>query len=183
MKSKAVKRIELISIILLIASILAIGLGVFTVGRGILGLTAGKGIELSKEEIGENITLIAEGLVLIIHYYFVTRFFITALKEGVPVTHEAAKELRILGWETILLPLFVMILRIFLFKGLRPISDLLEIEIYETILGVFIIQTGYVIDYAATKIESGHKYHLICQKLRMRYPEIYSALESEEHKD
>jgi len=179
MKSKAVRRIELISIILLIASLLAIALGLCTTGKGIIYLLAGKTNGASAEETGENITLIAEGLVLIIHYYFVSRFFITALKEGVPVTHEASKELRILGWETIVLPLLVLLLRVFLFNGIRPLNEIVEIEIYETILGIFIIQTSYVIEYATTKIESGHRFHVMCEKLKIRDPKLFDEIYKE----
>ncbi|MDO5332039.1 MAG: hypothetical protein Q4E99_05100, partial [Bacillota bacterium] len=47
------------------------------------------------------------------------------------------------------------------------------------VLGIFLIQTGYVIDYATEKTIAGHKHHVVNILLEEKYPEIYKQLENE----
>ena len=178
MKNESIKRIESISILLLVGSIIAMLVGVATICVNFVSLVAALNQGLDRLEYGEFIILIAEGLVLLVHYFFVSRFLITALKAEVPFTHEAAKEMRVIGWETIILPLLVAILGIIVFHDYKPLGEIVEIEIFELVLGVFLIQTGYVIDYATEKTVAGHKHHVMCNLVEEKYPEIFKEIEA-----
>jgi len=174
--NKSIRKIESISKIMIVASVVAVIIGIWTIVTGAIGLWGSLKEGLSRGEYAEYVKMLAEGLVLVIHYFLVSKFLITALSKRVPLTHEVAKELRVLGWETLLLPLLVIVIDIVMHVGITPARDLIELEIYEIVLGVFIIQTGYVIDYATNKVVSGHKYHRICEELETKYPEIYKEL-------
>ena len=178
-KSKAIRRIEAISKFIFVVSLISISIGILRSGLGILRVAEGIGLNASRAEISEDIKMIAEGLVLIVHYFFVARFVVTALSENVPLTHEAAKEMRILGIETLVLPILVEVFGIIVSGSLNLLTELIELEIYELMLGVFIIQTSYVIDYATDKIVAGHKHHLINEKLQEKYPDIYEEIKNE----
>ena len=175
---KARKRIALISWVLVVASLIAIIIGIGKEGISVINLvTAIKG-GLPRAEYAEYITSMAEGLVLIIHYFFVVKFYISVLKENVPLSYAVGHEMRVLGWETILLPIAVSIISCIAFSGIRTITEIFELEIFEMVLGVFIIQTGYVIDYAAGKIMEGHRHHLICNYVEEKYPEVFAEAQT-----
>lgn len=177
-KNESIKRIERISRLLLAASVVAVIIGIGMEGMALIHLVTGLKAGIPRYELAEIITEMAEGLVLIIHYFFVSKFFITALREEVPFTYEAGHEMRVLGWETILLPIAVAVISIIAFGGTKPVLEIIEIEIYELILGVFLIQTGYVIDYATDKTLSGHRHHLICELMEEKYPSEYKEIEA-----
>ena len=179
MKNNSIKRIERISILLLAGSVVAMLIGVATICVNFVSLVSALNQGLGKLEYGEYIVLIAEGLVLLIHYFFVSRFLITALRAEVPFTHEAAKEMRVIGWETIILPLVVCLIRLIIFYSIKSLGEIIEVEIFELVLGVFLIQTGYVIDYATEKTIAGHKHHVMCNIVEEKYPEIYKEIEAE----
>ena len=129
-------------------------------------------VHLERHQIAPYIVELAEGLVLLIHYLLVAKFFTVEIKKKVMLNHEGAHELRIIGWETILLPIAVKIIGLIAYTPAHFPIELLAIEIYELVLGIILVQTGYVIDYATAKIESGHRYHLICKYLSGSEPEL-----------
>ncbi len=171
--AKARERIALISRLLVGASLIAIVIGIGKEGISIVNLAAAIKGGLPRSEYAAYITVMAEGLVLIIHYFFVVRFYISILKEHVPLSYAVGHEMRVLGWETILLPIAVAIISCIAFSGIKTVTEIIEIEIYEMVLGVFIIQTGYVIDYATGKIMEGHRRHQICRYIEEKYPKIF----------
>lgn len=171
--AKARERIALISRLLVVASLVAIVFGIGREGISVIGLVTAVKAGQPRAEYAEYITMMAEGLVLIIHYFFVIRFYVSVLKEQVPLSYAIAHEMRVLGWETILLPVAVSIISCIAFSGIRSIGEIIEIEVFEMVLGVFIIQTGYVVEYSADKIMEGHRRHLICNFIQEKYPEVF----------
>lgn len=157
------KRIRNITVGLLIASVIASVYGLTVCVESIKEIV--ENAEGGRLAIAPFIAELAEGLVLLIHYFLVAKFFIVEIKKKVPLNHHGAHELRIIGWETVILPLVVKIIIFFSYVPHQIPSELLAVEIYELVLGVILIQTGYVIDYATAKIESGHRYHLIYKYL------------------
>jgi len=178
-KNQAVRHIESISKFLIVAAAIAICYGAFILVRS--------GIELfelikenpGREYFGECITELAEGLVLVVHYSLVIKFLFIELKKGQVFNREGAKELRVIGYETLILPAVVILISIVAFGGTRPLIDLVSVEIFELVLGIFIIQTGYVVDYATTKIERGHFFHEVYRYVREHDPELLEKAKNE----
>lgn len=177
--NKSIRRIELFSRILVIISFIFIVVGIFYEGIGVMRLAALIKNKAPRAEFAEYITMMAEGLAFIIHYFFVIRFLIGALLSHKPLTKNNGKELRTIGIETIVLPLIVAIINIIVYAGVRNPLEAFELEVYELVLGIFLIQTSYVIDYATEKIEAGHKYHAMCNKLKEENPKLYYQIERE----
>ena len=163
-------RIRKITIGLLIAAVLASLFGLNVCIKSVLEIIENR--EQGRIAIAPHIAELAEGLVLLVHYFLVAKFFITEIRKKVPLNHEGAHELRIIGWETVILPIVVKIVTFFAYVPHQIPMEMLSIEIYELVLGVILIQTGYVIDYATAKIESGHRYHLIYKYLSGSEPAL-----------
>lgn len=176
---KLLKKIKGIYTLLLIASLVAMVLGFITIGRGVIGLTDAIKNNASELERGECIIELLEGLILIVHYFFVTKFLMTVQRERYPFHYEAAKEMKVIGWETIILLLLLEVATLFIYAGHKPIGEIIELEIYEIVLGVFLIQTGYLMEYATNKIIRGHKFHLMTTLIQNRYPEIFKEVDEE----
>lgn len=100
---------------------------------------------------------LAEGLVLLVHYFLVAKFFIEELKEKEPFSHGCAHELRVIGWETILLPILVKIVTVIAFSWKNVSREMLSLELYELVLGFVLVLAGYVVDYATARIEAQKK--------------------------
>ena len=125
-----------------------------------------------REKIAPLVTEIAEGLVFAVHYFFVTKFFIHSLKHGVPFTHEGAKEIKILGLETILLPIAAWIVSCIAYSGIRSPMEILEISVYEMVLGFALILVSYIMEYGTEKIERGHRGHQAIRYIKEHYPDV-----------
>lgn len=164
------KRIRNITTGLLVASVIASLYGLYICIESIGGIAESAG--MGRNAVAPHIAELAEGLVLLIHYFLVAKFFIVEIKKKVPLNHHGAHELRIIGWETVILPIVVKIITFFAYVPHHIPTEYLSIEIYELVLGIILIQTGYVIDYATAKIESGHRYHLIYKYLSGSEPEL-----------
>lgn len=163
-------RIRRITLGLLVAAVFAALYGLYICIESVEGIIHSAG--MGRNVVAPHIAELAEGLVLLVHYFLVAKFFIVEIRKKVPLNHEGAHELRIIGWETVILPIVVKIITFFAYVPHQIPTEYLSIEIYELVLGVILIQTGYVIDYATAKIESGHRYHLIYRYLSGSEPEL-----------
>jgi len=178
-KNKAVLNIESISKVLICCAIMAVIYGCYVEYHAaeelILALKEGA----ARDAKALFITEVCEGLVLIIHYILVLKFFFDELKKGQVFNHHGAKELRIIGWETIILPTCVNIISLIAYGDTQPALEVLNFEVYELVLGIFIIQTGYVVDYATAKIERGHFFHEVYRYVREHDPELLEKAKNE----
>ena len=163
-------RIRRITVGLLVASAVASLYGLYICVECSIGImkNAGEG----RLVIAPFIVELAEGLVLLIHYFLVAKFFVVEMQKKVPLNHEGAHELRVIGWETVILPLLVKVVTFFAYVPHQIPGELLTVEIYELVLGIILIQTGYVIDYATAKVAAGHRYHLIYKYLSGSEPQL-----------
>ena len=169
----SLKKMKILAIFMLAASAAACAWGLFMTFRSIgelIGMGAFSG-SAERADVAPVITELAEGLVLGVHYFFVSKFLITSLRHGVPFTREGAKELKILGFESILLPLAAWIVSAVAYAGIRTPFMTMEISVYEIVLGFALILASYVIEYGTNKIERGHIGHEEIQYLEEHYPD------------
>ena len=158
---------------MLAASVAACVFGCWLIISGVheLAVLEGEGHAV-REATAPVITEIAEGVVLAVHYFFVSKFFIHSLKHGVPFTHEGAKEIRILGYETIFLPVIAWIVSCIAYAGIKSPLMVLEISVYEIVLGFALLIMSYVIEYGTNKIEHGHRGHQELRYIAEHHPEV-----------
>ena len=170
---KKLKRLRILAKIMLAASIAACVFGCWLIISGVheLAVLEQEG-EAVRSATAPVITEIAEGVVLAVHYFFVSKFFIHSIKHGVPFTHEGAKEIRILGYETILLPVIAWIVSCIAYAGIKSPVMVLEISVYEMVLGFALIITSYVIEYGTDRIEQSHRGHQELKYIAEYHPEI-----------
>ncbi|MCQ2553398.1 MAG: hypothetical protein MJ150_03745 [Clostridia bacterium] len=172
-KVPILRRIEHLSVFMAVVSI-----GMVLSGLALAAMSANEIFVLIHEgeghgpEVAACIKELAEGLVMIIHYTLVTKFLIDSLHEGVPFTHEGAKEIRIIGWETILLPLLVQVIGIIAHIGIADPREVFGVEAFEIMMGVILLQTGYVIEYGTERIERAHRGHEAIRYIKKKYPDI-----------
>ena len=166
-------RMKVLAVFMTVASVAACAAGIYITVKGIVELvhliSSGEAV---REAVAPVVTEIAEGLVLGIHYFFVSKFFIHSLKHGVPFTHEGAKEIHILGLESIFLPIIAWIISAIAYAGIRSPFMVLEISVYEIVLGFALILVSYAIEYGTTKIELGHMGHEEIRYIEKHYPEV-----------
>ena len=167
------KKLRTLATIMLIASILACLYGCFVILRGIheLDVLQGEG-EMVKAHVAPVVAELAEGVVLAVHYFFVSKFFLHSIQHGVPFTHEGAREVKILGLETIFLPILAGIVSIIAYSGIQPAKMVFAMSVYEIVLGFALIIASYMMEYATDKIESGHRGHQAIRYLMEHYPKI-----------
>ena len=187
-KVNNLKKLRLLAKFMLAASIAACLIGMWLVISGVDELADLQRLgEASREHTAPIITEIAEGVVLAVHYFFVSKFFIDSIKEGVPFTRVGAKELRTLGYETILLPVIAWIVSIIAYAGIESPLMILEISVYEMVLGFAIIIMSYVLEEGAYKIHQGRRGHAEMDYIAEHYPDIVKetriALFGSESKD
>ena len=156
-----------------VAAVAACAAGIYITAKGVIELvhliSSGQAVRAA---VAPVVTEIAEGLVLGVHYFFVSKFFIHSLRHGVPFTHEGAKEIHILGLESILLPIVAWIISAIAYAGIRSPFMVLEISVYEIVLGFALILVSYAIEYGTNKIELGHIGHEEIRYLEKHYPEV-----------
>ena len=155
------RRMRILAKVMLAASVIACAFGCYLILECIheFAVLSGEGSP-HREEVAPVIAELAEGVVLAVHYFFVSKFFLHSIQHGVPFTHEGAKEIKILGYETIFLPIIAWIVAVIAFSGIRPAAMISGMSIYEVVLGFALIITSYVIEYGTIKIEKatrGHK--------------------------
>ena len=164
-------RMKILAVFMTVASVAACAAGIYITVNGAVELihllSSGQAERLALAPV---ITELAEGLVLGVHYFFVSKFFIHSLRHGVPFTHEGAKEIHILGLESILLPLAAWIVSAIAYAGIRSPFMVMEISVYEIVLGFALILVSYAIEYGTTKIELGHIGHEEIRYLEKHYP-------------
>ena len=167
------QRMRRLAVVMLVASVLACLLGCFMILKCIheLNLESIDG-NLLRTELAPIISELAEGVVLAVHYFFVSKFFAHAIKHGVPFTHEAAKEVKILGYETIFLPILAWIVSAIAYSGILPASMVFGMSVYEAVLGFALIIIAYMIDYGTDKIEAGHRGHMAIRYIVEHYPDV-----------
>ena len=187
-KRNHLDKLRLLAKFMLVASIAACLIGIWLVIAGVDELADLEALgEATREHTAPVITEMAEGMVLAVHYFFVSKFFIDSLKEGVPFTRVGAKELRVLGYETILLPILAWIVSIIAYAGIESPLMIMEISIYEMVLGFAIIIMSYVLDEGAYKIHQGRRGHAEMDYIAEHYPNIVKetrlALFGSENKD
>ena len=170
---KNLKRLRILAKVMLVASIAACIFGCWLIISGVheLAVLEREGLS-ARSETAPVITEIAEGAVLAVHYFFVSKFFIHSIKHGVPFTHDGAKEIRILGYETIFLPIIAWIVSCIAYSGIKSPIMVLEISVYEIVLGFALLIVSYVIEYGTDKIEHGHRGHQELQYIEEHYPKI-----------
>ena len=167
------KRLRVLARVMLAASVLACVFGLWLVISSIHKLADLDGTgEAVRSAIAPVVTELAEGVVLAVHYFFVSRFFIDSLKEGVPFTKVGAKELRILGYETLILPVLAWIASAIAYSGIESPLMILEISVYEIVLGFALIIMSYVLDIGSHKMAQGHRGHLELMYIGEHHPEI-----------
>ena len=159
--------------IMAVASVAACVAGTYITIKGVVALVklfaaGGAG----RADFAPVITEIAQGLVLGVHYFFVSRFFVHSLRHGIPFTHEGAKEVHLLGMESVLLPILAWIISAIAYAGIRTPFMLWEISVYEIVLGFALILVSYVMDYGTDKIERGHIGHEELRYIGEHYPEV-----------
>ena len=170
---KKLKRLRILVTLLLIASAIACLFGVWNIIRSSYELTVlGMNGFADRAARAPYIAEITEGVVLAIHYFFVSAFFISALKGGLPFTHEIAKEIMIIGYETIMLPIVAWIITSIAYAGIKSPVVLLEISVYEVVLGFALIVVSYMIEYGTKKIEIGHIRHEELRYIERNYPDV-----------
>ena len=166
-------KLKLLARIMLVASIAAMVFGLYLIVKSTVEIVelvhAG---EAQRALIAPLVTELAEGLVLAVHYFFVTKFFMHSLKHGVPFTHEGAKEIKILGLETIFLPILAWAVSAIAYSGIKSPWTVLEISIYEMVLGFAFIIVSYVMEYGTEKIERGHRGHQAIRYIKEHYPAV-----------
>ena len=167
------KQMKLLAKVMLAASVAAILFGLYQLVSGLLEVSQlireGNAV---RELLAPIITEMTEGLVLIIHYYFVLGFFRSALKEGVPFTHEGAKEVKLLGFEMIFLPLFAWIVSCIAYGGMDSAMGILNKAIYEMVPGFAFVLVSNIMEYGTNKIERGHRGHQAIRYIKEHYPEV-----------
>ena len=168
-----VRKMKGLARVMLVASIATCLWGVYIVVTGAAEIIelASHG-ELNRAAAAPLITEIAEGLVFAVHYFFVSKFFLHSLKHGVPFTHEGAREIKVLALETLLLPVLAWIVSCIAYSGIRSPLEVLEISVYEMVLGFALLIVSYVIEYGTEKIERGHRGHMAVRYIKEHYPEI-----------
>ena len=168
-----VKKMRAMVIFLSFASVAACAAGLYITVKGIVELvhliSSGQAVRAA---VAPVVTEIAEGLVLGVHYFFVSKFFFHSLKHGVPFTHEGAREVHILGLESILLPILAWIVSAIAYSGIKEPLAVMGISVYEIILGFALILVSFVMDYGTEKIERGHIGHEEIKYIEKHYPEV-----------
>ncbi|MBO4862544.1 MAG: hypothetical protein J5535_06580 [Firmicutes bacterium] len=166
------EKMKALAAVLAVASIAACVAGIFITVKGIIELVhliaSGSAVRAA---VAPVVTELAEGLVLGVHYFFVSKFFIHSLKHGVPFTHEGAREILILGLESILLPILAWIVSAVAYAGIKTPLMVMGISVYEIVLGFALILASYVVDYGTEKIELGHIGHEEIRYLEKHYPD------------
>ena len=164
-------KMKVLAAFMTVAAVAACAAGIYITAKGVIELvhliSSGQAVRAA---VAPVVTEIAEGLVLGVHYFFVSKFFIHSLKHGVPFTHEGAKEIHILGLESILLPIVAWIISAVAYAGIRSPFMVLEISVYEIVLGFALILVSYAIEYGTDKIEKGHIGHEEIRYLEKHYP-------------
>ena len=167
------KKMKTLAKIMMAASVIVILFGLYLTVRGAMDIAGlireGNAVRAS---VAPVVTEIAEGLVLVVHYFFVVRFFRKTLEEGVPFTHDGAKEVKILGLEVIFLPVIAWIIGCIAYGSLAATEKLLEIAIYEMVPGFAFIIVSYIMEYGTMKIERGHRGHQAVRYIKEHYPEV-----------
>ena len=166
-------RMKILAGFMTVASVAACIAGIYITVKGIVEIvhlvSAGEAV---RSAVAPVVTELAEGLVLGVHYFFVSKFFLHSLRHGVPFTHEGAKEIKILGLESIFLPVLAWLVSAVAYAGLRSPLMVLQISVYEIVLGFALILVSYAIEYGTIKIELGHIGHEEIRYLEKHYPEI-----------
>ena len=170
---RSLKKLRVLAVIMTVASIAACAAGIFITVKGIVEIihlvSAGEAV---RKAVAPVVMELAEGLVLGVHYFFVSKFFIHSLKHGVPFTYEGAREIRILGYESIVLPILAWIVSAIAYSGVRTPFMVMEISAYEIVLGFALILASYAVEYGTDKIEMGHLGHEQIRYLEEHYPDI-----------
>ena len=167
------KKLGTLARVMLGASILACAFGCFQILNCIhdLNISNMDGI-LTGPELAPVISELAEGAVLAVHYFFVSKFFFHAIRKGVPFTREAAREIKILGYETILLPVIAWVISAIAYRRLLSASMVFGMSVYEVALGFALIIISYMVEYGTEKIEAGHRGHQAIRYIMEHYPEV-----------
>ena len=171
MKNK--KRMIILAKVMFAASIIACLFGCFLILQCIheMAHLSAEG-KMIRENMAPVISELAEGLVLAVHYFFVAKFFGHSIQHGVPFTHEGAREIKILGYETIFLPILASAVSVVAYSGIRPVSMVFGMSIYEIVLGFALIIVSYVIEYGTDKIEQSERGHQELIYISEKYPHI-----------
>ena len=169
----SLKKMKYLGLIMTVASIATCVAGTYITIKGVVALikliAAGGAV---RADFAPVITEIAQGLVLGVHYFFVSKFFIHSLMHGIPFTHEGAKEVHLLGMESVLLPIVAWIVSAIAYAGIRTPFMVWEISVYEIVLGFALILISYVVEYGTEKIERGHIGHEEIKYIEKHYPEV-----------
>jgi len=172
-------KMKVLAVFMTVAAVAACAAGIYIIAKEAIALvhliSSGQAVRAA---VAPVVTELAEGLVLGVHYFFVSKFFIHSLRHGVPFTHEGAKEIHILGLESILLPILAWIVSAVAYAGLRSPLMVLQISVYEIVLGFALILVSYAIEYGTTKIELGHIGHEEIRYLEKHYPEVLKEARS-----
>ena len=167
------KKLRTLAIVMLIASIIVCLYGCYIILSCIHEFSelSAEG-EMAREAVAPVVAELAEGVVLAVHYFFVSKFFLHSIQHGVPFTHEGAREVKILGLETIFLPILAWIVSAVAYSGIKPASMVFAMSVYEIVLGFALIIASYMMEYATDKIEAGHRGHQAIRYLMEHYPKI-----------
>ncbi len=170
--SKALRKILRISALLLAAAFVVACYGVTMIIRSGMEITHLRSESAAQIDYGYAVAELVEGITLLVHYFLVAKFLVHSLENGFPFSKEGGRELRILGWETILLPLLANFVRLFYFFNISALNEIITMEIFEIVLGITLILMGHVTEYAAEKIQRSHRGHAAIRYIRQKYPEI-----------
>ena len=172
--NKTITKLRKLAKVLLIASVAACVYGLFMIFISIHELNIISAEGAGRAEYAPAVTELAEGIVLAVHYFFVSKFFIHSLKHGVPFTHEGSREIRILGYETIFLPILVFIISVIDYGGVRHAFVVSGMSIYEMVLGIALILVSYAVEYGTKIIEAGQRGHQALRYIMEHYPKAAS---------
>ena len=172
-KIPTLKKMRSLAILMLVASIIACLYGCYIILSCIHEFSelSSEG-ELVRASVAPVVAELAEGVVLAVHYFFVSKFFLHSIQHGVPFTHEGAREVKILGLETIFLPILAWIVSAIAYAGVRPATMVFTMSVYEVVLGFALIIVSYMIEYGTEKIEAGHRGHQAIRYIKDHYPKI-----------
>ena len=169
----SLKKMRVLARIMLAASVIACLAGTYITVRSVVEMIHifSRG-EAERAVLAPVITELAEGIVLGVHYFFVSKFFLHSIRHGVPFTHEGARELKILGLESIILPVLAWVVSAIAYAWIQPPLMVMEISAYEIVLGFALIIASYMTEYGTDKIERGHMGHQEIRYLEEHHPEI-----------
>jgi integral membrane sensor domain MASE1 len=170
--SRALRKILNITALLLAAAFVVTCYGATMIIRSGMEIAHLKAEAAARIDYGNAVAELVEGITVLVHYFLVAKFLVHILANGFPFSKEGGKELRVLGWETLLLPLLANFVRLFFFYNSSPVNEIITMEIFEIVLGITLILMGYITEYAEEKLQRSHRGHAAIRYIKQKYPEI-----------